>query len=274
MTANDTKLSAVSLDRDVITRAQNGDQQAVEQLFLQHIGTVHRFALRMCRDEERARDIAQESLLTALKSLPSFRAEASFSTWLFTIARSHCGKHRRRALRESVGIADNLNIADHVSHAPSPDTLAAHKQLSSVVDRALNSLDPGEREVILLRDVEGMSNQQAADSLQISQNALKSRLHRARTALRTAAHQLIGERPDQPNPRCPEVVEAFSRKLEGDLSDVDCSALQQHLQQCPECTRRCDSIRQILGACKMLRTESDPIEMKKIVRNVVASMPL
>ena len=69
--------SAHVLDRDIIERAQRGEREAVSQLFGDHLGTVHRFALRMCRDEDRARDIAQESLLTALKSLESFRGDAS-----------------------------------------------------------------------------------------------------------------------------------------------------------------------------------------------------
>lgn len=87
-------------ETEVLQLARQGDRKALTQLFSEHMPTVHRFAMRMCRDEERARDVAQESMLTALKSFEDFRGDASFSTWLFTIARSHCGKVRKRADRE------------------------------------------------------------------------------------------------------------------------------------------------------------------------------
>jgi RNA polymerase sigma-70 factor, ECF subfamily len=265
--------SPQGLDRDIIERAQRGERAAVSQLFGDHLGTVHRFALRMCRDEDRARDIAQESLLTALKSLESFRGDASFSTWLFTITRSHCGRLRRRAEREAVSDDGDVVTDTAVSDVPLPDDQASHGEVTAVVEQALDSLDPADREVVILRDIEGMSTREAADALQITVAALKSRLHRARATLRAAVRQTIDPEPETLEPGCPKIIEAFSQKLEGDLSVADCAAFQDHIASCPDCAARCDSIQQILGACATLKRNPNESEVRRIIDNTVATFP-
>lgn len=271
---NDTQsTSSPELDRDIIERAQRGEKEAVSQLFGDHLGTVHRFAMRMCRDEDRARDIAQESLLTALKSLDSFRGDASFSTWLFTITRSHCGRLRRRAERETVTDDGEIVTDTAVSEDPLPDAQASHGEVTAVVEKALDALDPADREVVLLRDIEGFSTKEAAEALDISVAALKSRLHRARAALRDAVRQVVDQQPELEKPGCPRIVEIFSRKLEGELSADDCATFQEHIDQCPTCAARCDSIQRILGACASLRSEPDPSEVQKIIDRTVAAFP-
>jgi len=269
----ETDMSPHELDQDIIQRAQRGEREAVTQLFGDHLGTVHRFALRMCRDEDRARDIAQESLLTALKSLDSFRGDASFSTWLFTITRSHCGRHRRRAERETVTDDGEVVTDTAVSDEPLPDALASHGEVSAVVETALDALDPGDREVVFLRDIEGLSTKEAADALELSVAALKSRLHRARAALRTAVRQVIDQQPEPEGPNCPQIVEVFSRKLEGDLSADDCARFQEHIATCPTCAARCDSIQRILGACASLKSDPDQSEVQRIIDRTVAAFP-
>ena len=271
---NDTQsTNSPELDHDIIERAQRGEREAVSQLFGDHLGTVHRFAMRMCRDEDRARDIAQESLLTALKSLDSFRGDASFSTWLFTITRSHCGRLRRRAERETVTDDGEVVTDTAVSDDPLPDAQASHGEVSDAVERALDALDPADREVVLLRDIEGLSTKEAAEALDISVAALKSRLHRARAGLREAVRQVVDEQPEPQQPGCPRIVEIFSRKLEGELSSDDCSKFQAHIDQCPLCASRCESIQRILGACASLKSDPDPSEVQKIIDRTVAAFP-
>jgi len=263
--------SQQEISQDVIARAQRGERAAVTQLFGDHLGTVHRFALRMCRDEDRARDIAQESLLTALKSLDSFRGDASFSTWLFTITRSHCGRLRRRSERETVSDDGEVVTDTAVSDDPLPDAQAAHGEVSAVVEEALGALDPEDREVVLLRDVEGLSTKEAAETLQISVAALKSRLHRARATLREAVRGVVEQQAERVDPGCPQVIEAFSRKLEGDLSETDCETFQQHIASCPACARRCESIQAVLGACATLRTGPITTDVQSIIDRTVAA---
>ena len=262
----------VGLDADTIQRAQKGEREAVRKLFGDHLATVQRFALRMCRDEDRARDVAQESLLTALKSLDSYRGEASFSTWLFTITRSHCGRIRRRADREVVSEEETGSLDRAMSEVPAPDAQAAHSEVSDVVERALGELDPGDREVVLLRDVEGMSTKDAAQVLGLSVAALKSRLHRARATLRSLVREMVDAAPEEAPEGCPDILTEFSRKLEDDLSAERCAAIEAHLAECPSCAARCQSIQELLGACASLRAATPAADVGPIIDGTLAAM--
>ncbi|MCU0693034.1 MAG: sigma-70 family RNA polymerase sigma factor [Polyangiaceae bacterium] len=257
-------------DEDIIRRAQRGERDAVTQLFGEHLATVQRFALRMCRDEERARDIAQESLLTALKSLDAYRGDASFSTWLFTITRSHCGRLRRRADREAIAGEGDTTLDTAVSAEPPPDAHAFHGELTDLVEQALASLDAGDREVILLRDVEGLSTKEAAEVLNLSVASLKSRLHRARSSLRTLVREAMEQGQDQIPMGCPDVIEQYFHKIDGELSAHDCAAIQEHLKDCPACAERCQAVQQILGACASLRRAPDQGEVQRLIDDTVA----
>ncbi len=258
-------------EAETIARAKQGDREATVRLFGEHLATVQRFAMRMCRDEEKARDVAQESLLTALKSLQDYRGEASFSTWLFTIARSHCGRLRRRADREPIGEGADAGLARLTSSEPTADAQVSHGEISDALERGLGALDPSEREVILLRDVEGITASEAARILQISVPALKSRLHRARCALRENVRASVDAAPEPADPRCPDVVAAFSAKLEGDLPANACATLEAHVAECPSCTSRCESIRRLVGACGALRQRPESPELRIMLEQIVAS---
>ena len=81
-----------SQDDSLLAAAQGGDRKALGSWLSHHEDAIYRFALRMCRDEEAAKDVLQESLIAAARNLPSFRGDSAPTTWLFTIARSFCGK--------------------------------------------------------------------------------------------------------------------------------------------------------------------------------------
>ena len=131
--------------------------------------------------------------------------------------------------------------------------------------RALDSLSDEQREVILLRDVEGLTALEAADAIGISVDALKSRLHRARGVLREALVPVL----EAPSAACPNVVLQWSRKLEGDLSATDCAAMEEHVTACPHCTATCDALRQALLACKRSADEDVPSDVQARVKAAV-----
>ena len=273
MTEKDPASNQVGSENDVVIRAQRGEVDALKTLFTAHLSTVHRFALRMCRDEDRARDVAQESLLTALKGLADYRGEAAFSTWLFTIARSHCGRIRRKSDRETLSDQFDALLESASSAEAAPDAHAAHGEVSDALESALARLDPSEREVILLRDVEGVSAKDAAQILGVSVAALKSRLHRARSSLREQVRIVVHEPATEPSRiGCPDILAALSAKLEGDLSADDCSAMQDHLARCPECASRCDSAQRLLGACASLRNAKVSPTLETLVDQTVAAL--
>jgi RNA polymerase sigma-70 factor (ECF subfamily) len=123
--------------------------------------------------------------------------------------------------------------------------------------------------VILLRDVEGLTAPDAAAALGISVEALKSRLHRAREALRTSLRPLLEPDAPRPSPACPEVVALWSTKLEGDLSQGDCTAMEQHLKTCPACTTACDALKKALLACRRSATSEVRPEVQARVKAAV-----
>ena len=118
------------------------------------------------------------------------------------------------------------------------------------LDRALRALPEDYREVIVLRDIEELTAPDVAASLGVSIDAVKSRLHRAREALRIALEPLREPSAPPPSASCPEIAALWSRKLEGDLSQGDCVAMEAHLTTCVACGAACDALKRALFACR------------------------
>src|SRR5579872_1247710 len=148
------------------------------RLLARHAPAVYRFGAKMCRDPEDAKDVVQDTLLAAARGLREFRGGASLSTWLFTIARSFCVKKRRRRVgepTETIALDSEGTRGIAATDAP-PDAAAEDRELGAALEAAIAALDPMYREVLLLRDVEGLTAPEVASVLGISVDALKSRL--------------------------------------------------------------------------------------------------
>jgi RNA polymerase sigma-70 factor, ECF subfamily len=167
----------------LLEAAQSGDHLALERLLESHRATVFRYGLRYCKTSEDAEDAVQETLWAASRSIKGFRRAAAVTTWLFTIVRNKCYRLTKRWHSEP-------DLADVLPHIPDPtDSLEEQveaTQIQKILATALTKLEATYREVILLRDVEGLTAPEAAQRLNISVQALKSRLHRARIELRAA----------------------------------------------------------------------------------------
>ena len=248
----------------VIARAQDGNEQALQTLAAEYAPRVFRFGLKMCRDEHDAREIAQQTMLSLVEHLPSFRQESRFSTWLFTIARSHCIKHHTRgaAAFEVTTLDERMDPdLERTSHAPDEELSAL--QLQEALDAAIQRLDPRQREVLLLRDVEGLPAADVAKVLDLSVDAVKSRLHRARKELREALAPWF--EVHTPGASCPDVVELLSRYQEGDVTVEACKTMEAHVDGCPACASRCKALRKVLSACSAAPTPIIPGELQRIV---------
>ena len=188
----------MSADRELLKKARAGDTQAVDELLSRHERQVFRFGLRMCGNEEDARDVLQETLLAAFKNIHDFRAEAQLSTWLYQIARSYCLKSRRRGVGEPTRTEplERPEAAAVPSEKAPPDAQAHAREIGALLQAAILSLPEAQREVIILRDVEGLSAEEAAKVIGIEVGALKSRLHRARTDLRERLVAFLGSDSD------------------------------------------------------------------------------
>jgi len=260
-------------DDQLLERARSGDREALEQLLERHQAKVYRFGMKMCRNREDAEDVLQESLLTMARGVRDFRGASSISTWLFTIARSFCIKKRRKSRfappelhsldgepgREAARVADTAKSAEEV---------LAGRQVDEALEQAIGALDPKYREVLVLRDVEGLTAAEVAAVLGIREQAVKSRLHRARLAVRAQVVGLLGppaEVPATPG-ECPDVVTLFSKHLENEINAETCAEMERHLAGCSRCRGACDSLKQTLSLC---RASGSSDEVPQAVRHSV-----
>jgi RNA polymerase sigma-70 factor (ECF subfamily) len=263
-------------DQTLLDAARSGDRAALERLLTRHQSRVYRFGLKMCRDPEDAKDVLQETLLAVARNVKDFRGASSVSTWLYTIARSFCIKKRRRSKfapehEESLDSGPEGEAAQLADPGRGPDESLAGRQIEAALEQAIGALDPMYREVLLLRDVEGLTAPEVGEVLGLTVEAVKSRLHRARVAVRERVAPLLGV-PEPAVPlaaACPDVVSLFSRHLEGEISTDVCADMERHLAACPRCRSRCDSLQRTLVLCRSSPAPEVPAPVQKGVRDAL-----
>jgi RNA polymerase sigma-70 factor, ECF subfamily len=264
-------------DQELLERARSGRKDALEELLARHQSQVYRFGMKMCRDPEDAKDVLQDTLLSVARNVRDFRGASSVSTWLYTIARSFCVKKRRKGKFAPKDAASPLQgDAERVADpGASADEALASKQVERALEVAIASLEPKYREVLLLRDVEGLTAPEVARVTGASVQAVKSRLHRARLAVRAEIAPLLGiptGLPAAPG-TCPDVLALFSSHLEGDVSADVCAEMERHIEACRRCKGACDSLKSTLSLCRT-STPAAPIPsaVQASVRNALKTL--
>jgi RNA polymerase sigma-70 factor (ECF subfamily) len=255
-----------SEDLVLLERARAGDARATERLLAKHELRVYRYGLRMCGNEEDARDVLQETLLAAFRNLASFRGDAQVSTWLYQIARSFCIKQRRRregepARHEGVETPEVRQVA---SDAPQGDADTHAHEVGSLLQAAIGTLPREHREALVLRDVEGLSAEEAAEVVGIEVGALKSRLHRARMALREQLSAVLDERPGAI--ACPELAQELTAYAASEIDQATCAVIEDHLSRCPRCHAACESLKRTVSMCRAIPGGEVPGPVKAAVR--------
>ena len=172
-------------DAECVRKLQRGDTDAFEILIRRHQKTIFNLIYRMLGDYDEAAEISQETFLSAYRAIGSFRGDSNFSTWLYRIALNHATT-RRKSLhtrqQRSVAMENTEPASD--PH-PGPAESMEKKEIRQRVQQALNRLDPEDATVILLRDLQDVPYDEVARVLEIPVGTVKSRLHRARQALRS-----------------------------------------------------------------------------------------
>jgi RNA polymerase sigma-70 factor (ECF subfamily) len=177
--------TAAISDRECVEKLQRGETGAFEILVRRHQKTIFNLIYRLLGDYDEAAEIAQESFLSAYKSLGKFRGDATFSTWLYRIALNHAST-RRKILANSQQRVVLLENADPVdADRTDPADRLEQKEVQERVQHALNSLEPNDAAIILLRDMHDMPYDEVARILDLPVGTVKSRLHRARQALKS-----------------------------------------------------------------------------------------
>lgn len=161
--------------------AARGDIGAFERLYRSHVARVHALVRRLCGgNEARAQDLTQEVFVRAWQALPGFRFESAFATWLHRMAvNTALMELRARRSGRDDEVADDI-LQTHAT----PDTAGVRTVLATDLERAIATLPPRARAVLVLFDVEGLSHEEIAEQLDMAVGSSKAQLHRARGLLR------------------------------------------------------------------------------------------
>lgn len=230
-------------DVALVARAARGDAGAFAALARRHAPSVLRLATAIVRDGDAAADVTQETFFAAWRAASAYRAElAPVRTWLFAIARNAA----RKALRGArVAEAAELSLVELGVAAgwgaDDPERAVGRAEEADRLARAVASLRPADAEVVLLRDVEGLSGEEAARVLELELPALKSRLHRARLRLleevRMQERNLAESEREVGGLRCSDVLARLSDYVERELAAPERERVEAHLRGCAVCER-------------------------------------
>ncbi len=262
-------------DSELLEAARAGDRAALEALLVRHQDQVYRFGMKLCRDPADAEDVVQNTLLAMARSIGDFEGRSSLSTWLYSIARSYCIKQRRKSkfAPDEVKSLDTQVAPESAvlaDAARAPDEAALGHEIEAALEEAIRALDPEYRDVLVLRDLEGLTAAEVAEVLELSVAAVKSRLHRARLQVRERVAPVLGvDAPvDAPSTdACPDILLMYSQHLEDEISAELCGEMERHVAGCARCRGTCDSLKRTLVLCKSTgRAAHVPASLQDSVR--------
>lgn len=180
----------MSSHRGVLVAAARGDDAALARLVRAYHGRVYRFGLRVCRDDYDADDAVQEAFIK-LATRPDIAGDRGVLSWLITVVRNACKRMLRPFARERRALGERLEEPETVpSRELDPQAALEQWQMVHAVHQAIAALARPHREVLVMRDLEGLSGDETCVALGLTEAAMKTRLHRARQDLRSALRRL------------------------------------------------------------------------------------
>lgn len=175
-------------DEDLVARSRGGDLDSFNQLILRWERPIYAFAYRVIGREEDARDVCQETFLRAFRSLPGFKGQAKFSSWLYQIALNLCRdwirrQRRARTVQLAEGV-DPVQLAAEQGPVESIEDLVSRRELSAIVEEAMALLPEEQRTAIVLKEYHGMTFQEIADLQGCPLSTVKTRLYQGLSVVR------------------------------------------------------------------------------------------
>ncbi len=178
------------IDQQLVERVQRGDKAAFDLLVVKYQRKIFRLLSRLIRDSAEIEDVAQEAFVKAYRALPNFRGDSAFYTWLYRIAintaKNYLVSQGRRAptsTQADIEDAETFEDGDHLRDLNTPDSMLVTKQVGEAVNRAIDQLPEDLRTAIVLRELEGLSYEEIAESMQCPIGTVRSRIFRAREAI-------------------------------------------------------------------------------------------
>lgn len=197
-------MSDREIDRLLVERVQRGDKRAFELLVAKYQRKIFRLLSRLIRDPGEIEDVAQEAFIKAYRALPKFRGDSAFYTWLYRIAintaKNHLVAQGRRAptsTETEVEDAERMDDADQLRDVNTPDSMLLSKQVGEAVNRAIDRLPEDLRTAIVLREIEGLSYEEIAESMNCPIGTVRSRIFRAREAIANELRPLLDTSKDK-----------------------------------------------------------------------------
>ena len=182
-------MSNQASDKKLVERVQKGDKGAFDLLVLKYQHKIVNLVMRYVRDPDLALDIAQEAFIKAYRALPRFRGDSAFYTWMYRIAvntaKNHLAAQRRRPMDVDLDLQDpeQYDLHAKLKETDTPEGLALSDELKEIVERAIAALPEDLRTAIILRELEGMSYEEIAETMDCPVGTVRSRIFRARDAI-------------------------------------------------------------------------------------------
>jgi len=182
-------MSNQSSDNKLVKRVQKGDKGAFDLLVLKYQHKIVNLVMRYVRDPELALDITQEAFIKAYKALPRFRGDSAFYTWMYRIAvntaKNYLAAQRRRPMDVELDLQDpeQYDLHARLKETDTPEGVTLSNELNEAVGRAIAALPEDLRTAIILRELEGMSYEEIAQTMECPVGTVRSRIFRARDAI-------------------------------------------------------------------------------------------
>jgi RNA polymerase sigma-70 factor (ECF subfamily) len=208
-------------DEQIVAQVLEGHTALFEILMRRHNERLYRAARAIVRDEREAEDVMQQAYVNAYAHLRQFDHRAKFSTWLTRIAVNESLARTRRRGRSEPFDEETTPVGEAIMFRPQldPERQAFTRELATLLESAVDALPDGNREVFMLREVEGLSTAETAESLGVSEDVIKTRLSRARAALRRELYERAGLAASNAfrfeRPRCDRIVAAVMERIGG-----------------------------------------------------------
>ncbi len=190
-------MAAEPTDAQLVRRVQKGDKGAFDLLVLKYQHKIVNLVMRYVRDPDQALDITQEAFLKAYRALPRFRGESLFYTWLYRIAvntaKNYLAAQRRRPMDIELDLQDpeQFDLHAKLRETDTPEGIALRQELSETVQRAIEALPEDLRTAIILRELDGMSYEEIAQTMECPVGTVRSRIFRARDSIGKKIGNLI-----------------------------------------------------------------------------------
>jgi len=190
-------MSAKRSDAALVKRVQEGDKQAFNLLVLKYQTKIVNLVMRYVRDPDEANDVAQEAFLKAYRALPRFRGDSAFYTWLYRIAvntaKNYLVAAKRRPVEYDLDLQDpeQYDMQARLKDIDSPESVIMKDEVQQTIDEAIQDLPEDLRTAIILRELEGMTYEEIAETMECPVGTVRSRIFRAREAISKRIEPLL-----------------------------------------------------------------------------------